>query len=69
MTTLRRTWALGLDPQHTESRLNLAVALAQSGRSQEALRELGPLVAGRGEIAARARRLRSELETNFNRLE
>ncbi len=52
---------LALAPQHTEARLNLAVALAQSGRPEVALRELGPLLAGRGDIAARARRLRSEL--------
>jgi arylsulfatase A-like enzyme/Tfp pilus assembly protein PilF len=60
--------ALARAPQHAEARLNLAVALAQSGRAQEALSVLEPLVEGGGEIAAHARRLRSEL-ANFKRLE
>jgi len=53
--------ALALAPQHAEARLNLAVALAQSGRSAEAIQELTPLLKGQGEVANRARRLRSEL--------
>jgi tetratricopeptide (TPR) repeat protein len=53
--------ALALEPRLHEARLNLAVALAQSGRRDDAVRELSRLVDEKGEIGAKARRLRSEL--------
>jgi cytochrome c-type biogenesis protein CcmH/NrfG len=56
--------ALARAPQHAEARLNLAVALAQSGRSAEAIQELTPLLKGESEVANRARRLQSELATS-----
>jgi choline-sulfatase len=58
-TLFRR--ALSLAPGLSEARLNLAVALAQAGRREEALRELSPLVEGRGELPEKARRLYAEL--------
>jgi arylsulfatase A-like enzyme/Flp pilus assembly protein TadD len=55
--------ALALSPDLPEVRLNLAVALVQAGRSGEAVREIEALLARSpaGEVAEKARQLRSQL--------